>query len=98
MRGADLDWFAYLAGAVPPSELARAVTARARKALVRPAQAVLRQLQRPRPVDGLGAPQVFSDAAEQLRGPRPSILDTSPRGRERTARVVRERWPAECAE
>ena len=98
MRGADLDWFAYLAGAVPPSELARAVTARARKVLAGPAQAVMRQLQRVRPGDGLGAPQLPSDQAAPLRGPRPSILDTSPRARERTARVARERWPRECAE
>src|ERR1700730_2495082 len=98
MRGADLDWFAYLAGAVPPRELARAVTARARKVLAGPAQAVMRQLRRVRPGDGLGAPQLPSDQAAPLRGPRPSILDTSPRARERTARVARERWPRECAE
>lgn len=96
MRGADLDWFAYLAGAVPPSELARAVTARARKVLTRPLQLARRQLLRASDPGGPGSPRLSLDQIAPLRGPRPSLLDTSPGARERTARLARERWPEAC--
>ena len=97
MGPTDFDWFAYVAGAVPPRELARAVTARARKVLTGSAQAARRQLLRARPDAWASVPPPTLDRRTHLRGPRPSLLDTSAGASARTARLARERWPEACA-
>jgi hypothetical protein len=85
---------------VPPRDLARAVTVRALRALHSGARAAQGKLRRAA-FEGIG---VFPPTPERppserapLRGPRPVLLDTSPAARERTARLLRERWPEECA-
>jgi hypothetical protein len=93
-------WFAYLATTVPPRDLTRAVTVRALRALQSRASAAQERLRRAA-FESLG---VVATAREPppservpLRGPRPALLDTSPAARARTARLLRERWPEECA-
>ena len=100
IRSPDLDWLAYLAGEVPPRELARAVTARALRALRSGGRVAQGRLRR----TALGSIGVFPTTPERppserapLRGPRPVLLDTAPAARERTARLLRGRWPEECA-
>src|SRR5215470_2100034 len=92
----DLGYYAYLASTVPPRELARAVAARARRALRGGIRQVLGPVGRH---PALRPPFFMQVPAGQRRAPallgkRPSILD--PSMRELTARVLRERFPEAC--
>ena len=95
----DIEYYAYLARVIPPSELARAVAMRAKKALWSGVKVAL---------DKSGARPFFHDAPIDLRrhrrsrrapyalvGPRPSIID--PTERERTGALLREKFPEACA-
>src|SRR5207244_9354695 len=88
----DLEYYAYLAQTIPPRDLARAVAARARKALRGGFRLVLERS---------GAKPFFLQAPFKRRAlytlsdPRPAIID--PSQREETARLLRERWPEACA-
>jgi len=92
----DLGYFAYLASNVPPRELARAVAARARRAV----RGGIRQILGPVARHPALRPPFFmhvpKDARRpfELRGKRPSIVD--PALREMTARMLRERFPEAC--
>jgi len=90
----DLAYYGYLAQTIPPLELARAVAARARKAMWKGFKFVLDRtgarpllLHRPR--------QHRRRALHALAGARPALVD--PSEREETARLLRERWPEACA-
>ena len=88
----DLEYYAYLAQTIPPRELARAVAARARKALRSGLKLALEKS---------GATPFFfevpfrSRAIFALSAARPAIVD--PAAREETAQLLRERWPEACA-
>jgi hypothetical protein len=92
----DLGYYAYLASTVPPRQLARAVAARARRAL----RGGIRQVLGPVARHPALRPPFFMQVPPeqrrrtQLRGKRPSILD--PSMREITARLLRERFPEAC--
>jgi len=92
----DFGYYAYLASTVPPRELARAVAARARRALRGGIRQVLGPMSRH---PALRPPFFMQVPPEQrrrreLRGKRPSIVD--PSLREVTARMLRERFPEAC--
>jgi len=92
----DFGYYAYLASTVPPRELARAVAARARRALRGGIRQVLGPMSRH---PALRQPFFMQVPPEQrrrreLRGKRPSIVD--PSLREVTARMLRERFPEAC--
>jgi hypothetical protein len=88
----DLEYYAYLARTIPARELARAMAARARRAL----RGGLRMA-----LERSGAkPLLFQVPFRKrtqfaLAAPRPAIIDVSQR--EETARLLRERWPEACA-
>ena len=92
----DLGYYAYLASTVPPRELARAVAARARRAL----RGGIRQVWGPLARHPALRPPFFMQVPPEqrrvptLRGKRPSILD--PSMRELTVRILRERFPEAC--
>jgi len=92
----DFGYFAYLASTVPPRELARAVAARARRALRGGIRQVLGPVARH---PSLRTPFFMQVPPEQrrrreLRGKRPSIVD--PSLGEVTAHLLRERFPEAC--
>jgi hypothetical protein len=96
VSGLDLGYYAYLASTVPPRELARAVAARARRALrggIRQVLAPVRSHPALRPPFFMQVPPEQRRSRE-LRGKRPSIVD--PAMRELTARMLRERFPEAC--
>ena len=91
----DFQYYAYLAQVIPPAELARAVAMRAKKALWSGVKVAL---------DKTGARPFFFEIPEDRRrrralyalvGPRPSIIDACER--ERTAALLREKFPEACA-
>ena len=84
----DLAYYRYLAQTIPPRELARAIAARARRAVAQR----LGKLK----TSQLPAEQRRARALYALRGQRPSLVE--PWEREATGRLLRERWPAACAE
>lgn len=83
----DLAYYSYLAQAIPKRELARAIAVRARRAIA----------------SRLPRPSFFEMLPEQRRAralyalteTRPCLVE--PWEREATARLLRERWPQECA-
>ncbi|HEX9574437.1 MAG TPA: heparinase II/III family protein, partial [Myxococcales bacterium] len=96
MSSIDFGYYAYLASTVPPRELARAIAARARRALRGGIRQVLAPVARH---PSLRPPFFMQVPSEQrrrreLRGKRPSIVD--PSLREVTARMLRERFPEAC--
>ena len=96
MASIDLEYYAYLAQVIPPAELARAVAMRAKKALGKGVKLALEKS---------GArPFFFNNAAPDVRRrralyalahPRPALMDGC--DRERTAALLRERFPEACA-
>ncbi len=84
----DLAYYSYLAQTIPPREIARALAARARRA-------VAQRLGKLKPAE-LPMELRRARALYALSERRPSIVE--PWEREATARLLRERWPAACTE
>ena len=80
----DLAYYSYLAQTIPPREIARALAARARRA-------VAQRLGKLKPAE-LPMELRRARALYALSERRPSIVE--PWEREATARLLRERWPA----
>ena len=95
MARVDLEYYAYLAQVIPPSQLARAVVVRAKKALGKGMKLALEKT---------GAAPFFFHVLPDVRrrralyamaGARPALMDGCER--ERTAALLHEKFPEACA-
>ena len=84
----DLAYYSYLAQTIPPREIARAIAARARRA-------VSQRLGKLKPSE-LPPEWRRARALYALTDRRPALVE--PWEREATGRLLRERWPNACAE